>query len=131
MPDQPPSGPGEPGASTTGGTGSGLPWLYPSFLALNPEQSSLETASVVLIPVPYDSTTSYRGGARDRGPDTAHPGESNLGVRGWLASEQLAKSTRRNITSRDHGVKDVFFRKCITHVVDSCSRQPRRVGANY
>ncbi len=65
MPDQPPSGPGEPGASTTGGTGSGLPWLYPSFLALNPEQSSLETASVVLIPVPYDSTTSYRGGARD------------------------------------------------------------------
>ena len=40
-------------------------WLHPNFLALTPEQSSLETASVALIPVPYDSTTSYRGGARD------------------------------------------------------------------
>lgn len=40
-------------------------WLYPNFLSLTPEQSALETASVALIPVPYDSTTSYRGGARD------------------------------------------------------------------
>ena len=45
--------------------GSALPWVYPGFLALPPEQSELETARVVLIPVPYDSTTSYRGGARD------------------------------------------------------------------
>lgn len=45
--------------------GSALPWVYPGFLALSPEQSELETARVVLIPVPYDSTTSYRGGARD------------------------------------------------------------------
>ena len=44
---------------------SGVPWVYPGFLALPPEQSALETARVVLIPVPYDSTTSYRGGARD------------------------------------------------------------------
>ena len=44
---------------------SGIPWIYPGFLALPPEQSALETARVVLIPVPYDSTTSYRGGARD------------------------------------------------------------------
>ena len=43
-------------------------WVYPGFLALPPEQSSLETARVVLVPVPYDSTTSYRGGARD-GPN--------------------------------------------------------------
>ncbi len=48
----------------TGG-GPGLPWVYPGFLALTPEQSSLQTARVVLIPVPYDSSTSYRGGARD------------------------------------------------------------------
>ena len=41
------------------------PWIHPNFLALTPEQSSLESARVVLIPVPYDSTTSYRGGARD------------------------------------------------------------------
>ena len=40
-------------------------WLHPNFLALTPEQSALETASVALIPIPYDSTTSYRGGARD------------------------------------------------------------------
>ncbi len=45
--------------------GSVLPWVYPGFLALTPEQSAPETARVVLIPVPYDSTTSYRGGARD------------------------------------------------------------------
>ena len=48
-----------------GGHGSALPWVYPGFLALTPEQSALETARVVLIPVPYDSTTSYRGGSRD------------------------------------------------------------------
>ena len=42
-----------------------IPWVYPNFLSLGPSQSSLETARVVLIPVPYDSTTSYRGGSRD------------------------------------------------------------------
>ena len=46
-------------------SGTGVPWVFPSFLALTPEQSELETARVVLIPIPYDSTTSYRGGARD------------------------------------------------------------------
>lgn len=49
----------------SGGHGSALPWVYTGFLALTPEQSALETARVVLIPVPYDSTTSYRSGARD------------------------------------------------------------------
>ena len=49
----------------TDGHGSALPWVYPGFLALTPEQSALGTARVALIPVPYDSTTSYRGGARD------------------------------------------------------------------
>ena len=44
---------------------SGVPWLYPGFLALTPEQSALETSRVVLLPVPYDSSTSFRGGARD------------------------------------------------------------------
>jgi len=39
-----------------------------NFLALPPEQSSLETARVALIPVPYDSTTSFRSGSRD-GPE--------------------------------------------------------------
>ena len=45
--------------------GAAIPWVYSGFLALAPEQSGPETARVILIPVPYDSTTSYRGGARD------------------------------------------------------------------
>ena len=40
------------------------PWVSNNFLALTPEQSDPETAAAVLIPVPYDSTTSYRTGAR-------------------------------------------------------------------
>ncbi len=50
---------------TRGEPGADLPWVYSGFLALTPEQSALKTARVVLIPVPYDSTASYRGGARD------------------------------------------------------------------
>ena len=44
-----------------------LPWIPANFLALPPHQSDLATAGVVLIPVPYDSTTSVRSGAR-QGP---------------------------------------------------------------
>ena len=63
----PPSESGRGALHDEGASDSGLDahWLYPNFLALTPEQSALETASVALIPVPYDSTTSYRGGARD------------------------------------------------------------------
>ncbi len=43
----------------------GLRWVHQSFLALTPEQSALESARAVLIPVPYDSTTSFRAGSRD------------------------------------------------------------------
>jgi len=50
------------------GPGSDSPFIPHNFLALPPEQSSLETARVVLIPVPYDSTTSFRSGSRD-GPE--------------------------------------------------------------
>jgi agmatinase len=45
-------------------TGSDLPWIWPNFLALPEEQSRLGAARFVLIPVPYDSTTSSRSGAR-------------------------------------------------------------------
>ena len=41
------------------------PWIPFNFLALPKEESSLENARVALIPVPYDSTTSYRTGARE------------------------------------------------------------------
>ncbi len=50
------------------GSGSPSPLIPHNFLALPPEQSSLETARVALIPVPYDSTTSFRSGSRE-GPE--------------------------------------------------------------
>ena len=68
MPEEasPEQGPIGPSASAhRDAEGSELPWLHPTFLALTPEQSALDTARIVLVPVPYDSTTSYRGGARD------------------------------------------------------------------
>lgn len=43
---------------------SALPWIPANFLALPPHQSDLSTAGAVLIPVPCDSTTSVRSGAR-------------------------------------------------------------------
>ena len=46
----------------------GLPWTPHNFLALPREQSGLEASKVVLVPVPYDSSTSFRSGAR-YGPD--------------------------------------------------------------
>lgn len=45
-------------------SGFPVPTTPTNFLALPPDQSALETASVVLIPVPIDSTTSFRSGAR-------------------------------------------------------------------
>jgi agmatinase len=41
-----------------------VPWTPTNFLALPPQQSSLDNAAAVLIPVPIDSTTSFRTGAR-------------------------------------------------------------------
>ena len=41
-----------------------VPWTPTNFLALPPEQSALESSAAVLIPVPIDSTTSFRTGAR-------------------------------------------------------------------
>ena len=39
-----------------------------TFLALDPETNSYQQASVVVLPVPYDGTASFRSGARD-GPE--------------------------------------------------------------
>ena len=38
---------------------------WDTFLDVRPDEVALEDARVVLVPAPYDSTTSYRGGARD------------------------------------------------------------------
>ena len=40
-------------------------WVPFNFLALPEEQSNLEGARVVVLPVPYDSTTSFKTGARE------------------------------------------------------------------
>jgi agmatinase len=43
----------------------GLPWELPhTFLGLDERASDYETAAAVLLPVPYESTTSYGGGAK-------------------------------------------------------------------
>lgn len=48
---------------------SRLPWQLPAhaFLGLDERAGSLETARAVVLPVPYEATTSYGGGTR-RGP---------------------------------------------------------------
>ena len=46
-------------------SGSRIPWTPANFLALPPDQCELENSGAVLIPVPYDSTASFRGGARE------------------------------------------------------------------
>ncbi|MBC7542226.1 MAG: agmatinase [Candidatus Sericytochromatia bacterium] len=38
---------------------------FGGFLGLGPELTNLENAQVVIIPVPYEATTSYRGGTKD------------------------------------------------------------------
>ena len=44
---------------------AGLPWTPHNFLALPQEQSGLDNSRIVLVPVPYDSSTSFRSGARE------------------------------------------------------------------
>lgn len=39
-----------------------IPW---GFAAIDPQEASLENCRVVVVPVPYDSTTSYKAGARE------------------------------------------------------------------
>jgi agmatinase len=63
-----------------------LPWIPANFLALPPAQSNLAQAGVVLIPVPYDSTTSFRSGARE-GPAAII--ESSYGLEDYDWEQQL------------------------------------------
>ena len=58
----------EPGVPESGPDAGASHWIPHNFLALPQEQSSLDAAQVVLIPVPYDSTTSFRSGSRE-GPE--------------------------------------------------------------
>ncbi len=42
-----------------------MTWIPSNFLALPEHQCNLDTSGAVLIPVPYDSTTSFRAGTRE------------------------------------------------------------------
>ncbi|MDP3063870.1 MAG: agmatinase [Chloroflexota bacterium] len=42
-----------------------IPWTPFNFLATPPEEAALEACRAVVLPVPYDSTTSFKAGARD------------------------------------------------------------------
>ena len=56
---------------------SGPLWVPFNFLALPEEQCRFDRAAVVVLPVPYDSTTSFRSGARD-GPRAIIEASYNL-----------------------------------------------------
>ena len=53
------------------------PWVPSNFLALPEEQSRLDDSRVVVLPVPYDSTTSFKTGAKD-GPKAIIEASYNL-----------------------------------------------------
>ena len=42
-----------------------IPTTPSNFLALPPSRSDIETSGIVILPVPYDSTTSFRVGSRE------------------------------------------------------------------
>ena len=50
---------------TSGDLLDGIPVHWDTFLDTPPAEADLSSAKVVVIPVPYDGTASYRGGARD------------------------------------------------------------------
>ena len=52
-------------------------WIPSNFLSLPPEQSDLNRARVVVLPVPYDSTASFKTGARE-GPRAIIDASSHL-----------------------------------------------------
>ncbi len=74
-----------------------VPWEDPhSFLGLGEEWAALERARVGLLPVPYEATTSYRGGAR-HGPEAILAASRHVElytITSWTASLSAWESTR-------------------------------------
>ena len=68
-----------------------LPWVPRNFLALPEEQSSLARSRVVLLPVPYDSTTSFRTGAR-YGPEAIIQASAGLEDYDWELDLDVAQA---------------------------------------
>ena len=67
-----------------------LPEVPFNFLALHDDQNRLDRARVVLIPVPYDSTTSLRTGARD-GPNAIIQASNGLEDYDWELDVDVSK----------------------------------------
>lgn len=67
-----------------------LPWVPRNFLALPEEQSALAHSRVVLLPVPYDSTTSFRTGAR-YGPEAIIQASAGLEDYDWELDRDVAE----------------------------------------
>ena len=67
-----------------------IPGVPFNFLALNDDQSRLDQAKVVLIPVPYDSTTSLRTGARE-GPNAIIQASNGLEDYDWELDLDVAE----------------------------------------
>ena len=55
----------------------GVPWYWDTFLNTPPQGPGVHDARVVLVPVPYDSTTSYKSGTR-HGPKAIITASSQL-----------------------------------------------------
>ena len=72
---------------------TGLPWC---FGGLDPRHSALETASAVVLPVPYDFSTSYQGGTR-LGPRAILEASRNMEL--W--DEEVGATYRRGIATLD------------------------------
>ena len=60
-----------------GGTSPSYPSMPWGFVGVGPDESPLVDSRIVVLPVPYDSTTSYRGGARE-GPHAIIEASRNL-----------------------------------------------------
>ena len=104
------------------------PWVPNNFLALTPGQSDLETAAAVLIPVPYDSTTSYRTGAR-YGPAAIISASYNLEDYDYELGVDLSKAgIHTSPTLEPHMAgPDAMIRR-VSQAVESYDNGRRLVG---
>jgi agmatinase len=73
-----------------------LPWIPRNFLSLAEEQCNIDEAKVILIPIPYDSTVSFRSGTRD-GPAAII--DASYGLEDYDAELDLDVSTLGIYTS--------------------------------
>ncbi len=100
-----------------GGMSEGIPFVHYNFCGLEAPYNSFEEARFVLIPVPYDLTTSYMAGTR-RGPMAIIEASTHL----ELYDEELRLETYRAgihtlpfvepVTSGPEGMIEVVERSC-------------------